>query len=351
MTWPTWWRRLVGVDEPRLMGWMMSGAFLVSALLGALYLFSHQAIRPGPPEHLYVAVLACSLLAGVVLAVRPRIGRIDALVWVLVADALYTIIGFVVQDTVRFSNPMMLLLATVVAGWLLPLPVLGLHVVAVFVINWFVLPPTASEPYLHSIQVLRQTGMLAGVGLGIFLLRHRSDELLARMRQLSTTDQLTGLPNRRHLQAQMPTLWSHTRRDGDLLTAIVLDLDRFKQINDEHGHAAGDRVLQAVAGAVRRSLRGHDVVARFGGEEIVVLGQVPGAQEAFVIAERIRSEVAALPGPVPITASVGVATLRPGDADPVDATWRLINTADAAMYQAKRQGRNRCVLAEGSPSV
>ena len=127
---------------------------------------------------------------------------------------------------------------------------------------------------------------------------------------------------------------------------MVLDLDHFKRLNDAYGHAAGDAVLREVAGALAGAVRPSDILARTGGEELVVLGLVSGPDEAAHLAERLRLAVAGSRTPEghAVTASIGVAMARPVDGEnPTDGLWRLVDRADAAMYEAKQQGRDRVV--------
>ena len=139
-------------------------------------------------------------------------------------------------------------------------------------------------------------------------------------------------------------MWRQARRDGTRVAAMVLDLDHFKRLNDAHGHAAGDAVLRAVAAALAATVRPTDVLARTGGEELVVLGLVGDPDEAAQLAERLRTAVAdsrTADGHA-VTASIGIALTRPVDGeDATDALWRLVDRADAAMYEAKQQGRDR----------
>ena len=178
-------------------------------------------------------------------------------------------------------------------------------------------------------------------------LENKNAELVAslqRERELAATDPLTGLYNRRYLVEQAPRIWRQARRDGTRVAAMVLDLDHFKRLNDAHGHAAGDAVLRAVAGALSSSVRPADVLARTGGEELVVLGMVSDGAEAARLAERLRAAVAASRTDAghAVTASIGVALTRPVDGEVAgDALWRLVDRADAAMYEAKQQGRDR----------
>lgn len=163
----------------------------------------------------------------------------------------------------------------------------------------------------------------------------------------SHTDPLTGLRNRRGFyRSARELLGSSGHWAEPYLTVIMLDLDRFKQVNDTRGHTTGDRILVAVADKLRRSTRGRAVVARVGGEEFLIAEATqPG--EGHLIAERLRQEVADIPRGA--TASVGVASIRwvdIGDADARAVIEHLVDAADAAMYEAKRAGGNRTRQAE-----
>lgn len=121
---------------------------------------------------------------------------------------------------------------------------------------------------------------------------------------------------------------------------LYLDLDHFKQVNDMHGHAVGDGVLEAVAEVMRSHLRAEDVVARLGGEEFVALLPGIASSHAHEIAERIRHAVQALQGPASVTVSAGVYEAMAGE-----SLEHAMQRADQAMLQAKREGRNRVLLA------
>jgi diguanylate cyclase (GGDEF)-like protein len=125
---------------------------------------------------------------------------------------------------------------------------------------------------------------------------------------------------------------------------MVLDLDHFKQLNDAHGHAAGDAVLRTVASSLAATVRPTDVLARTGGEEMIVLGLVSDPAEAHRLAERLRAAVrtSRTDDGHSVTASIGIALTRPVDGeDAADAMWRLVDRADGAMYEAKQAGRDR----------
>ncbi len=178
----------------------------------------------------------------------------------------------------------------------------------------------------------------------------RLTEANYELSRLSTTDALTGLPNRRHFDDVMEAEWRRGVREGHPLSVLMLDIDHFKKINDEYGHPLGDLVLKMVAGAIKSAIqRGGDVVARYGGEEFVVVLPNTAAAAALQQAEKVRTAVAALdlsqhlPDVRVVTISVGLAADIPArDGD--HAT--LLGRADKALYTAKLQGRNRVVSAD-----
>jgi diguanylate cyclase (GGDEF)-like protein len=166
--------------------------------------------------------------------------------------------------------------------------------------------------------------------------QHRDAETRA------TTDALTGLPNRRYFD-EFCGLLARRRRSGDAVGVLLVDIDWFKAVNDTWGHAAGDEVLRAVAGAIVRAVREEDVPARFGGEEFAVLLRNPGADVAVDVAERVRASVGRLDlrrlGPAGVTVSIGVAVAQAADQPIAD----IVASADRALYEAKRTGRDRVV--------
>jgi two-component system cell cycle response regulator len=160
---------------------------------------------------------------------------------------------------------------------------------------------------------------------------------------------LTGVHNRRYFEHRCLIEIAQARRYRHELACLFLDLDHFKRINDRHGHPAGDEVLRSIGHLIQSQLRLGDTIARFGGEEFVVLLPQAPAQAAREIAERIRASIAArallLPSGefIPATVSVGLAMLAADSAaeDPQAQALRLVDAADQALYRAKSSGRNR----------
>jgi diguanylate cyclase (GGDEF)-like protein len=161
--------------------------------------------------------------------------------------------------------------------------------------------------------------------------------------RLSITDNLTGIPNRRALRDELAREFSRARRHTLPTSFLMIDIDRFKDVNDNYGHLAGDAVLTRVASTTRSATRDGDTVARYGGEEIAVLMPQTALEEAVVVAERVRAAIEALVieyrgVAIRVTVSVGCAALRAEDAN-LD---ELVGRADDQLYAAKAAGRN-CV--------
>jgi len=207
----------------------------------------------------------------------------------------------------------------------------------------------ALEAYRRHLQ-----SFLAGVGAhGTSLELRLSAETLRRLWESTEVlldrthmDPLTGLLNRRGFQDAVFPLASLARRRGAPIAVAMVDIDRFKSINDTHGHDAGDRVLVSMAATIRDSVRGSDVVARFGGEEFVVFLSDLDTTHLPEVGEKIRAGVEKhAPGGIAVTVSVGLASASPPrDARVEETLEALIKQADANLYRAKNTGRNRVVV-------
>jgi two-component system cell cycle response regulator len=167
--------------------------------------------------------------------------------------------------------------------------------------------------------------------------------------QLARIDRLTGLPNRLHLEEELARVCSATRRQGRHMSVFVIDVDRFKSINDRHGHASGDDVLRELAKRWSAALRVEDTLGRWGGEEFLCI--LPNSDCGVVthVAERLRAEASQAPimlaqgTPIRVTVSIGCATLTDTPDD------EPIQRADTALYEAKQRGRDRVVMSLAPP--
>jgi diguanylate cyclase (GGDEF)-like protein len=197
------------------------------------------------------------------------------------------------------------------------------------------------------------------IGLGVLLLlgmatagilairaQARAMKAAADLRWIATTDELTGLPNRRAFLAALEAESARAERQDAQLWVTIIDVDRFKRINDNYGHPAGDDVLRSVAAIVRTSIRGNDLLGRIGGEEFAVLMPETTRDQAQMVSERFRRAVETTPFVLPsgevisVTLSAGLAARGRGE-DPTT----LLSRTDIALYAAKRDGRNLVRLA------
>ena len=177
----------------------------------------------------------------------------------------------------------------------------------------------------------------------------------ARLLRAGITDFLTGWHNRRYLQQRLKEELSRAQRRGGSIACLMIDIDKFKNINDGYGHLAGDTALKEIAHRVEGQIRSMDTAARFGGDELAILLPETNQEEAKRLAERIREVIAHEPFALTsqitrdLTISVGVAALAPGrnETDLKALADRLIAEADAALYRAKAMGRNRVQVGAG----
>ena len=173
---------------------------------------------------------------------------------------------------------------------------------------------------------------------------HELEEANARLAELAAFDALSGAANRRNFDQALNAEALRSHRYKRPLAVILADIDRFKNVNDSHGHAAGDDVIRGLAATLAANCRSSDLVARYGGEEFAVLLPETGAEQAAGLAERLRQAIEGADyGVGRITASFGVAELG-ADGSPTE----IVGNADRALYEAKAQGRNRVVLSEKS---
>jgi diguanylate cyclase (GGDEF)-like protein len=200
--------------------------------------------------------------------------------------------------------------------------------------------PASSSYFGRWLDVMTSVSVVATVTL---MLVRRNESLLTRLAEEARTDTLTGLLNRRGFEERAALELAHAKRNGESIAIASFDLDHFKHINDEWGHDTGDRVLARTGEVLAAHSRDIDIVARFGGEEFLVLLPGSNSTDAEAFTQRIRRALAAgdsseLPT-VRISAGV-IAAMAPENIE------ELLQDADAALYDAKRTGRNRTVISE-----
>lgn len=220
-----------------------------------------------------------------------------------------------------------------------------LHVTPLPELKWYLFVEKDEAEALEGVRGVLNTNlalsfllMLTVLGLTHVVLRRHQ----RRIEDMAVTDKLTGLLNRQALDLLIERLSADLRRRPEPVALMLADIDDFKAINDRHGHLAGDRVLQAVAGLLKQRLRASDIAARWGGEEFLLVVKDCGPQDALRLAEALRAQVAQARievqggAVVPVTISIGLAQFHVDE--PVD---QAIGRADAGLYEAKRAGRNQ----------
>jgi diguanylate cyclase (GGDEF)-like protein len=341
--------RGVREGDDRLTARCLAAVLVGGSALGSVNLLIDGVLLGGAYRAAYAATMLLLSVLGVLLAVRRRAGPRTGPALVLVGDLVYVVVAATTTDPLLYAPLLMLLFTCAAAAWFLGPRMLVGHMLLVVGACATALWSTYSDSAALVVQIIVNAAGLNLVTVGVFVVRRRVQRLLVHTQALSSTDPLTGLANRRGLVDQAPRLWRQARREGQRVAALVLDLDHFKRLNDAFGHAAGDEVLCTVAGALSATVRPSDVLARTGGEELVVLGLVSDPAEAGQLAERLRRAVSASSPSRQVTASIGVALVRPGDGEvAADGLWRLIDRADVAMYEAKQSGRDRVSIATGA---
>ena len=310
---------------------MYGGATIDAAIEGLL---------PGDPSFDVVPAIAAAVIVTLVAWFGPRMPRrvlagLGPLGVLLIATALATTKG-AGDGAILYVWPV--LWSSFFFGRRGAIGILACIAVA-HTLTLLVLPAASSYPG-RWVDVMVSTSVVAAV---VLTLVHRNDLLLARLAEEARTDALTGLLNRRGFDERAGLELARARREDSAIAVAIFDIDYFKRVNDEWGHDTGDRVLARTARMLAAHARDIDIVARFGGEEFVVL--LPGVDDADVraFAERARAAMAAPdPDGLPtIQLSAGVVS-APTPLD-IDA---LLGTADSALYNAKRSGRDRTVSVE-----
>jgi diguanylate cyclase (GGDEF)-like protein len=301
-------------------------------ILAAIYEFQRRA----PPRWQYSAPVALTLVIAAVLVddIRGRfiwVGIVYGLQIVLIARALLS------DPETRAGRAWRLLFG----GAAMIVLVLGLRAfVAISGQSELAQPQNAIAPnwvQIVSFVAVMATTLLGSMGF-MLMVKERTDRAILH---LAMTDSLTQIPNRRALMDYAERVLA--QRSGGPIAMLMIDVDNFKQINDAHGHLAGDEVLRSVAGRLVRRLRGHDLLGRYGGEEFCVVAPDTNAAGALTLAESLRECIASMPleiegGKIPVSISIGV-SFSPSSAS--RKLKELLAEADTALYAAKQAGRNR----------
>jgi diguanylate cyclase (GGDEF)-like protein len=194
--------------------------------------------------------------------------------------------------------------------------------------------------------VLANQGLQSKLDTAEGRLQEQAVEIEAHISR-SLTDPLTGLPNRREFNERLEERMGAWNRRREVFSLLLLDVDHFKKLNDQHGHLAGDQMLAAIGGALRGAIRREDTIARYGGEEFAILLPSTSLEQAALVAEKVREAAARTvvshnQHKIAVTVSGGIATIQPNER--VEA---LIQRADAALYAAKAAGRNCACVHDG----
>lgn len=312
------------------------GLTTISLTLGAVAIFNAAALATSrrrrrwllsAAPYLYIALLLVAWVYAFYFAYPSRLADNLIVVTVLVLPTLYA------QFFNRFLGPQALLQASAVllSFVLLNLPhaLTSLGASGLFDGLLFSLVFTVS-------QALLLTLVAASSWVGGELKQVKQDA--AWFQRLAHHDFLTGLPNRRQVEQVLSTSVAQASRSGVACAVLILDIDHFKQLNDQHGHPAGDEVLRALAARLRSELRAGNTLGRWGGEEFVIVAPYTNLSDAQKLGERLRQTVRAEPvvGDHTLTVSLGIAVYRPDDTPET-----LIARADRALYRAKQAGRDR----------
>ncbi len=207
--------------------------------------------------------------------------------------------------------------------------------------TWLLVVRDPNRPDVSLPLLLAVVGISLAALLGSLILAWSRNERMQELQRQASLDSLTGLKNRRRFEEDLRMVMARSRRERTQGAVLMLDLDHFKQVNDSHGHPAGDRMIEEIAGVLRRRTRESDVLARLGGDEFAIVLPRCSPAEALIVAESIAAAIAAHrstdPNLEPITASVGVAMFGAESRTSVES---VISEADTAMYAAKDEGRD-----------
>lgn len=324
--WWTWWQGDV------------TGIILVTPLILSWRL-RRAAPWPRPKK------LEAVCLAGLLLIVTFLVFG-DAMEFLSPFPLTFAILPLMIWAALRFSQRVVTTAAAAVSAFAVDYTVKGIGPFALWSLNesLLILQAFVSTVVITSL-------LLSALRIERGRALERLERALIDLREQAITDPLTGLYNRRYLWEFLRREWIRAKRRDDTLAVIMIDIDHFKRVNDTHGHEAGDFVLVAVAGLLRNQIRSSDIVCRYGGEEFALVLPEASVESVQLRAEGLRTAIRGLnlthhgAAIGRITVSLGIA-LYPLHVDDPDS---LLNAADAALYDAKREGRDRAVFSPSRP--
>jgi diguanylate cyclase (GGDEF)-like protein len=328
-------------------GWLLLLAGLVTGGAARLY---HGGLPAGVrvPDSAWIAAYTCAALgASLGIALLAARGRLPARAAVFLPFAAITLITvpMLAAQTTTIPDTVLLLWPILYAGCLLSEAVTWATITASLLA---LVAASVVDPRLTVTSLAPIAATQAMTVWVMITLQRRVHGLVRELAHQAGTDPLTGLANRRTLLDTLEREMASHRRRGSALSLMMIDADRFKQLNDTAGHAAGDEALRRLAAVLSRASRRGDLAARFGGEEFTVIMTDCSLPDAVARADELRAQIAAESAGWrhPLTVSIGVAEFPCGMPEP-DAGARLVRHADTALYTAKHDGRNRVEAYKG----
>lgn len=320
---------------------------MLGCLMGLVNFAVPGALHPGPGRIVYGLVMVVIGVMGLALAVVRRPGRRMLTTTILTSYLTYVTIAWCVVDPTVVASPLMMLFTVVASAALLQRAAFQVACgFTVLSVAFGLSSGWTGDAALLVQQIVVQSIMLVSAMVAFYWLRRRGERLLHILTTAARTDPLTGLLNRRAAEE-----WAADLTPGTRVALFALDLDHFKAVNDAWGHAAGDRVLEVVAGALRVAAGQDSLLARVGGEEFLVAMPLVPDQDPAALVGQVHDAVCAANEEFAVTCSIGYLVTTVPSPPTAHWLWQEHSRADVALYEAKRRGRNRVRRAVEEPDV
>lgn len=330
-------------SDPRRRARWLAGIALAGTVLGIIATLDPTTVRPDWSVAFLIAIVGSAAIAAA--GWRWGVGWSDRTLAAAVAALDLMVLGSILANQDRAAallNLILLLPPTLYVAVLLRPPFPRCQEIGVVAGCALVTAAVAADPVQWASLMLLPSAALVGAAETILAQRRHLEAMVDSLELMSMTDALTGVLNRRGITVQ---LFAAPQPASRYLSVLMIDIDRFKEINDRYGHVAGDQVLRVIGAGLLGEIRTGDLAARLGGEEFVVVTRSsPG--EAAAMAERLRQRATDWMSPWSGTVSVGCASARLTGPDPLTTALLsdLLERADRCLYRAKRDGRDRVVL-------